>query len=99
MDPEQRLGDGAFSNDFPAAAIDTLVASAGPTVDPRFQGVEIRHLGGALACHPDHHGAQTKIDAKYLMFAAGAAPMPDQGDAARTHTRALRRFAPVVGRL
>src|SRR5215510_9777256 len=54
MDPDQPVpnqGDGAFLSDVPAAAIDTVVALAGPDADTPLLSVEIRHLGGALA-HP-----------------------------------------------
>jgi hypothetical protein len=93
MDPEQpipNVGDGAFLTEFPAGAIDTLVALAGPTADTPLQGIEIRHLGGALARQADHGGAQPKIDARYLMFAGGVTPTPEQRDAVSTHLRALK---------
>jgi hypothetical protein len=52
MDPSQptpAAGDGAFLADFPDAAIDALVAAAGPDAGTPPPSVEIRHLGGALA--------------------------------------------------
>jgi FAD/FMN-containing dehydrogenase len=93
IDPEQPIpsvGDGAFLTDFPAAAIDTLVALAGPVADTPLQSIDIRHLGGALARNADRGGAQPKIDANYLIFAKGATPTPEQRDAVRTHVRALK---------
>jgi hypothetical protein len=53
MDPPQPApgeGNGAFLADFPAAAVDALAAVAGPDAETPPDSVEIRHLGGALAC-------------------------------------------------
>jgi hypothetical protein len=63
--------------DLPAAAIDTLVAVAGPYADTSLASVEIRHLGGALARPAPGGGAQPAIDASYLTFAAGFTPTPE----------------------
>ena len=74
MDPSQptpAAGDGAFLADFPAAAIDALVAAAGPDAGTPPPSVEIRHLGGALARPVPEGGAQPSIDASYLLYAAG----------------------------
>jgi FAD/FMN-containing dehydrogenase len=93
IDPEQPIpsvGDGALLTDFPAAAVDTLVALAGPAADTPLQSIDIRHLGGALARSADHGGAQPKVDANYLIFAKGVTPTPEQRDAVRTHARALK---------
>jgi hypothetical protein len=93
IDPEQPIssvGDGAFLTDFPAAAVDTLVALAGSAAATPLQSIDIRHLGGALARNADRGGAQSKIDANYLIFAKGVAPTPEQRDAVRTHARALK---------
>jgi len=48
-EPVPSVGDGAFLADFPAAAIDALVAVAGPDADTQLGSVGVRHLGGALA--------------------------------------------------
>ena len=93
MDPEQPVpgvGDGAFLTDFPASAIDTLVALAGPDADTPLASVEIRHLGGALSREAVGGGAQPRTDAKYAMFAAGFAPTPEQSDVLRASVRALK---------
>ena len=74
MDPPQPVpgaGDGAFLADFPAAAIDALLAVAGPDAGTPPASVEIRHLGGALARPAPRGGAQPSIDASYLLYAAG----------------------------
>jgi FAD/FMN-containing dehydrogenase len=93
IDPEQPIpsvGDGAFLTDLPAAAVDTLVALAGPAADTPLQCIDIRHLGGALARSADRGGAQPKIDANYLIFAKGVASTPEQREAVRTYVRALK---------
>jgi hypothetical protein len=79
MDPPQPVpsqGDGAFLADAPAAAIDAVVALAGPDADTPLASVEVRHLGGALA-RPAPGGAQPSIDAKYVVFAGGFTPAPE----------------------
>src|SRR6516225_3335120 len=93
MDPSQPLpgqGDGAFLADAPAAAIDAVVALAGPDADTLLASVEIRHLGGALARPAPGGGAQPKIDAEYLIFAAGFTPTPGLTAAVRAHAQTLK---------
>ena len=94
MDPEQptpNVGDGALLADFPAGAIDSLLALAGPAVDTPLQGIEIRHLGGALGRAAERGGAQPKIDAKYAILGGGVAPTPEIGESVRAHVGALKR--------
>jgi hypothetical protein len=93
MDPEQPIpgvGDGAFLADFPAGAIDTLVALAGPDADTPLASVEVRHLGGALTREAAGGGAQPRIDARYAMFAVGFAPTPEQADVVRSSVRTVK---------
>jgi FAD/FMN-containing dehydrogenase len=93
MDPDQPVpnqGDGAFLTDVPAAAIDAVVALAGAGADTPLLSVEIRHLGGALARPAPDGGAQPKIDADYLIFAAGFTPTPDLTVAVRAHAQTLK---------
>ena len=93
MDPDQPVpnqGDGAFLADLPAAAIDALVAVAGPDVDTPLAAVEIRHLGGALARPAPGGGAQATIDAQYVMFAGGVTPTPELAAAVRGHAQAVK---------
>jgi FAD/FMN-containing dehydrogenase len=93
MDPESPVpvtGDGAFLAALPDNAIDTLLALVGPGVQTPLQSVEIRHLGGALAREAPGAGAHSKIDAQYVLFAAGIAPTPELAEAARAHARALK---------
>jgi hypothetical protein len=93
MDPDAPLpsvGDGAFLAALPAAAIDTVVALAGAGAQTPLEHLEIRHLGGALAREASGAGAQPKIDAQYVIFAAGIAPTPDLAAAARRKVRAVK---------
>jgi FAD/FMN-containing dehydrogenase len=93
MDPPQPVpgqGDGALLADFPAAAIDALLAVAGPDADTQLASVEVRHLGGALARPAPGGGAQPSIDAKYVMFAGGLTPTPDVAEAVRGQAQAVK---------
>jgi len=93
MDPPQPAplqGDGALLADFPAAAIDALVAAAGPDADTPLASVEIRHLGGALARPAAGGGAQPAIEASYMIFSAGFAPAPELAAAVREQAQAVK---------
>jgi hypothetical protein len=93
MDPDQPApshGDGELLADFPARAIDALLALAGPDADTALVSVEVRHLGGALGRDALVGGAQPKIEAKYMMYAAGLAPTSEAGGAVRVQLRALK---------
>jgi hypothetical protein len=93
MDPDQPVpaqGDGAFLADFPAAAIDTLTAVAGPDADTPLASIEVRHLGGALARPAPGGGAQATIDAAYAMYAGGFTPTPELAATVRAHAQAVK---------
>jgi len=93
MDPGQPVpsqDDGAFLADFPAAAIDALVAAVGLDAGTPLASVEVRHLGGALARPAPGGGAQPSIDASYLLFAVGATPTPDLAAAVRAQVHAVK---------
>ena len=93
MDPAQPVpfqGDGALLADVPAAAIDALVALTGPDADTSLASIEIRHLGGALARSARDAGAQSRIDAKYVMFTGGFTPTPEAGDTVRVQAQAVK---------
>jgi hypothetical protein len=89
-EPVPGEGDGAFLADFPAAAIDALVAVAGPDAQTPPDSIEVRHLGGALARPAPGGGAQPSIDAGYLLYAAAATPTPGLAGPARTHVQAVK---------
>jgi hypothetical protein len=93
MDPEQPVpaeGDGVLLADFPAGALDVLVALAGPDAETPLLSIEVRHLGGALARQAPGGGALAKIDASYALFATGVTPTSESGDAVRAHAQALK---------
>jgi FAD/FMN-containing dehydrogenase len=93
MDPAQPVpsqGDGEFLADAPPAAIDALLASAGPAANTLLASVEVRHLGGALARRAPGGGAQPKIDANYLVFAGGFTPTPELAAVTRAQARAVK---------
>ena len=93
MDPSQPVagqGSGGFLTDFPAAAIDALVAVAGPDAETPPNSVEVRHLGGALARPVPGGGAQPSIDASHLLYAVGATPTPDLANSVRAHVQAVK---------
>jgi hypothetical protein len=83
MDPEQPvpgIGSHMLIDELSDAAIDTLVAAAGPDSGSPLLAVELRHLGGAVRRRPDDHGALATLDAGFCLFAVGV-PM-DEGMAA-----------------
>jgi FAD binding domain len=93
MDPGQPVpsqSDGEFLADAPSAAIDALLALAGPAADTPLASVEVRHIGGALARRAPGGGAQPKIDARYLVFAGGFTPTSELADAVRRQARAVK---------
>ena len=93
MDPEQPVSnqaDGAFLSDLPEAAIDSLVAVAGPDADTPLLSVEVRHLGGALARPVPRGGAQPDLGAGYAVFAVGITPTPELIGVVRSHTQAIK---------
>jgi hypothetical protein len=80
MDPPQPVpgvGDGMLLGDLPDAAIEAVVAAAGPGTDSPLLSIEFRHLGGAAARPDAEHGALAAIDALYLMYAVGMAMSPE----------------------
>jgi FAD/FMN-containing dehydrogenase len=93
MDPDEPVpfqGDGALLADFPDAAIDALVAAAGPDTGSLLTSVEVRHLGGALARPAPGAGAQPSIDANYLVIPIGITPTPDLTAAVRAQAQAVK---------
>jgi FAD binding domain len=91
MDPPQPVpgqGDGTFLADFPAGAIDALVEVAGANSGSPLLSVEVRHCGGAMAVG-NSDGAQSKLDANYMVFGVGLTPTAEIGEAVRSHVRVL----------
>jgi hypothetical protein len=72
------------------SASDALVGLAGPDTGTLLASVEVRHLGGVLARPAPGCGAQSSIDANYLVGVAGATPTPDLAAAVRAQARAVK---------
>jgi FAD/FMN-containing dehydrogenase len=80
MDPPKPVpgtGDGMFLDEFPAEAVDAVVATGGPPL----LWLEVRQLGGELARPSATHGAVGSIDAGWVVFAVGLAMTPEMGTA------------------
>jgi FAD/FMN-containing dehydrogenase len=76
MDPPEPVpgaGDGMLLGDFPAAAIEAMVATAGPGTDSPLVSMEVRHLRGAAGRSDPAHGARDALDASYALYAVGMA--------------------------
>ena len=88
MDPEQPVpghGDGMVLDELTPAAIETLVAVAGPGSGSPLLAVELRQLGGAIGVPPAEHGALAKIGGAFALFAVGMAMTPEMGAAVEAH--------------
>ena len=86
--------------DLPAAAIDDLLAVAGPGSGSTLLGFELRHLGGAMARSEPGHGARATLDGSFSLFAVGAVMDPaSEAAIAADLERVTAAAAPwVVGR-
>ncbi len=76
MDPPEPVpgaGDGVLLGDFPAEAIDAMVATVGPGTDSPLVSIEVRHLRGAAERSDPAHGVRDALDASYALFAVGMA--------------------------
>ena len=89
-DPIPYEANGKFLADLPDAAIDALVAVAGPDAETPPTSLELRHLGGALARPVPGAGAQPSIDASYLLHAVGVAPAPELAGPMRERVEAVK---------
>jgi FAD/FMN-containing dehydrogenase len=90
MDPPEPVpgrGDGTFLTDLTPAAIDAIVAAVGPGSGSPLLSVEIRHCGGALARPAT--GAQSGIDAGFMVFGVGLTPTPEAIDVVESYARVL----------
>lgn len=84
-DPEEpvpAVGHHAMLGELPAEAVDVLVDVAGADSGSPLIGVELRHLGGALARPSADHGALGTLDGEFLLFGVGIAGDPDGARAA-----------------
>src|SRR4051812_39993084 len=82
-------GDGMGLDALTPAAIDALVAIAGPGSGSPLLAVELRQLGGAIGVPPAEHGALAKIGGAFALFAVGMAMTPEMGAAVAAHVDAV----------
>jgi hypothetical protein len=75
------LADHLLLDELPAAAIDALVAVAGPGSGSPLLSVELRHVGGALSRIPAGAGACARLEAAYILFMVGVPMTPELGAA------------------
>jgi FAD/FMN-containing dehydrogenase len=88
MDPEgptPGIGGHTLLGELDDAAIDALVAIAGPGSGSPLLGAELRHLGGALARSGALHGAVDVMPGEYALFAVGVPMTPAVGAAIHAH--------------
>ncbi len=95
MDPDFPLpyeGDGILLDDFPPAAIETMVETF---VGSPLLHVEVRHLGGALRSDSPDHGCVATIDQPFILFTFGLAADRSMKQAvAQNVERVLEGLAP-----
>jgi hypothetical protein len=87
-EPVPGVTDTALLDGLPPAAVDALVAAAGPDSGSTLLGAELRHLGGALAVAPSDAGATASVDAPFSAFGVGIGATPEM--AAKTETDLTR---------
>ena len=78
----------------PPAAVDVILASAGPDSSCPQVIVELRLLGGAVAQGPEHPSAVSHRDAAYSLITIGIAAPPVAGAAADHSAALLEALAP-----
>jgi hypothetical protein len=76
QDPEEPgpfVSDTALLDELPSAAIDELLALAGPGSGSPLMMVELRQVGGALRRPAPGHGAAAGINGDFVLFAGSLA--------------------------
>ncbi|HEY2479913.1 MAG TPA: hypothetical protein VGI17_14445 [Solirubrobacterales bacterium] len=73
VERESDLGALALLGELDGAAIDALVAAAGPDSTSALISVELRHAGGALSRASTGAGAVATLPGSYAFFAVGIA--------------------------
>jgi FAD/FMN-containing dehydrogenase len=92
LDPEEpvpAVSGHRLLAELPPEGVKAFVEAAGPGSGSTLLLAELRQLGGALAHTPEHHGALSRLDAGFAMFAAAIAPDPE---AARAGAAAVARL-------
>jgi FAD/FMN-containing dehydrogenase len=93
MDPEEptpALSTTAILDDLPDAAVDALLAAAGPGSGSALAAVELRQLGGALARPAPVPAALPCLDGAYVLFCGGIPLSPELVAAAHQGFDAVR---------
>ena len=85
--PVPSVSDHVLLAELPDAAIEALLAVAGPGVETPLMFAELRQLGGALAVPQD--AALDRLDAAFALFAIAPAPTPDLATAGTAATSAV----------
>lgn len=89
VDPMPSHEDADLLTGLPPAAVDALLAVAGPETDSPQVIVEVRQLGGAVARPPKVPGAVDHRDAAFSLLAIGVA-VPPVAEAVVTHGASIR---------
>ncbi|HWC08966.1 MAG TPA: hypothetical protein VG458_07935, partial [Solirubrobacterales bacterium] len=76
-DPMPYAGDHTLTGELDAAAIENLVAAAGPGSGSSLVSVELRHMGGALARAEEGAGAVATMPGQFISHAVGVAADPE----------------------
>jgi FAD/FMN-containing dehydrogenase len=94
MDPDHPVpyhGDGLLLDDFPAEAVEAVIASF---VGSPLMHFEVRQLGGAVGTSSPEHGALDRFDASFLSFVFGVAMDAEMGAAVeRQNARVLESLS------
>lgn len=86
VDPLPAIGTGAMLKDFDAGTIDAFLAAVGPIPRSPNLMIQVRHLGGAAAAHPE---GETSIgdrrQAQYLVYCLGIPMGPNTPETIARH--------------
>jgi hypothetical protein len=88
VDPMPAVKVAGLLRDLPAAAVDALLAVAGPGTGSPLTVLELRHLGGAVGRPGPHPSAVCHRDAAFALTAIGAG-VPPVADAVATRARTV----------
>jgi len=88
-DPLPYVGEHLVLGALPAAAIDDVVAAAGPGSGSTLDSVEIRHVGGALGRGGEGHGALDRLPGEFVYFGVGLTADEAQDAATRRDLQQL----------